>query len=113
MLVEFVVGFVVEVGGELFCLGGGDVVDFGAWDFVFEVFFGRAEERFDEPDVWVPQRVVGDEFGGVAVNGVEGAGVGAGGDGEIDCVVVLYDGARICALKQFGLDGSRVEVCLV
>lgn len=38
-LVEFVEGVVVDVGGELLGLGGGDVVDFGAWDLVLEVFF--------------------------------------------------------------------------
>lgn len=49
--IEFVVGFEVDVRGELLGLGGGDVVDLGAGDRDFDVFFCGAEHGLEEGDV--------------------------------------------------------------
>lgn len=82
-------------------MGGGDVVDLRAGDMVLEIFFCGTNDGFDKTDFGVSEGVVGDILGRASVYGGEDAGVGAGHDEEVECVVVLDSRARVGTVGEF------------
>lgn len=108
-LVEFFEGVVVDVRSELLGLSGGDVVDLGARDLSFVVLLGGAEEGFEECNLSVRRRGVGDELGGASIDGCKDASVGAWEDRELKRVVVLDDGLGFGVVRELWLEGAGEE----